>query len=279
MKAMILAAGLGTRLKPITDKIPKALVEVGGVPMLERVILTLKRQGFSYIVVNVHHFADQIIDFLRVGDFGVEVVVSDESGSLLDTGGGIVKAAPLLFGPDSSPVLIHNVDIISNADLQALMREASDTPTLLVSRRDSSRKLIFDKEMRLIGWHDLKTDTFRPSYIQSLMTQNPHIAHTTLKNLTDPIDLKDDLDLKDDIDLTDDIDLKDLTELAFSGIYAVTQSMVQEMKSLEGEGKYSVMDYFLNPKREVTIKGLLDNDLKLLDIGKPATLSQASDFI
>ena len=267
MKAMILAAGLGTRLKPITDKIPKALVEVGGVPMLERVILTLKRQGFMYIVVNVHHFADQIIDFLRAGDFGVEVVVSDESGSLLDTGGGIVKAAPLLFGPDSSPVLIHNVDIISDADLHGLMREASDSPTLLVSRRDSSRKLIFDKEMRLIGWHDLKTDTFRPSYIQSLMTQNPHIAHSAPKNLTDPIDLK------------DAINLKDLTELAFSGIYAVTQSMVQEMKSLEGEGKYSVMDYFLNPKREVTIKGLLDNDLKLLDIGKPATLSQASDFI
>lgn len=264
MKAMILAAGLGTRLKPITDKIPKALVEVGGVPMLERVILTLKRQGFRYIVVNVHHFADQIIDFLRAGDFGVEVVLSDESGSLLDTGGGIVKAAPLLFGPDSSPVLIHNVDIISNADLQGLMREASDTPTLLVSRRDSSRKLIFDKEMRLIGWHDLKTDTFRPPTIQSLMAQNLHIAHIAPTNLKD---------------LKDDIDLKDATELAFSGIYAVTQSMVQEMKSLEGEGKYSVMDYFLNPKREVTIKGLLANDLKLIDIGKPATLSQASDFI
>ena len=240
MKAMILAAGLGTRLKPITDRIPKALVEVEGVPMLERVILALKRQGFDYIVVNVHHFADQIIDFVQSHDYGVDIEISDERRNLLDTGGGIVKAAPLLFKHDDEPVLVHNVDILSDARLNDLMKEAHNCTSLLVSDRLSSRKLIFNRRHELTGWHDLKNECYRPQGFR------PEPGNC---------------------------------ELAFSGIYVISKTAVEEMKSLMGEGKYSVMDYFLHPKRGEIIKAVQGKGLKMIDIGKPATLSQASDFI
>ncbi|MCH5240367.1 MAG: NTP transferase domain-containing protein [Muribaculaceae bacterium] len=237
MKAMILAAGLGSRLKPLTDKIPKALVEIEGVPMLERVILKLRSQGFDNIMVNVHHFADQIRDFLTSREFNVEISISDESDELLDTGGGIVKASNLLFSKDLSPVLIHNVDILSNADLRKLIGEKTN---LLVSDRESSRRLLFDREMKLWGWHNLTTGEYRPCKPQEGM---------------------------------------EIKGYAFSGIYSLTYESVEEMKRLEGEGKFPVMDYFLDDRREETIEGIFDPNLKLIDIGKPATLSQASQFI
>lgn len=240
MKAMILAAGLGTRLRPLTDKIPKALVEVEGITMLQRVILRLKSQGFDDIVVNVHHFPDQIVSFLDTKDFGVTINVSDESEELLDTGGGIVKAAPLLFRNDSEPVLIHNVDILSNADLKKVMKQSQDGSTLFVSDRESSRKLIFDTEGNLKGWHDLRSDNFRPEGFVPEYSFREH---------------------------------------AFSGIYAVTKSMVEEMEILMGTDRFPVMDYFLNPGRRQPVKCLVENNLRLIDIGKPATLSQAKDFL
>ena len=119
---MIFAAGLGTRLKPLTDRMPKALVPVAGEPLLAHVIRKLKAEGFTRIVVNVHHFADQIIDYLHTHDFGVEIHISDETSKLLDTGGGIRHAAHW-FETDS-PVLIHNVDILSNANLSRLYDSA-----------------------------------------------------------------------------------------------------------------------------------------------------------
>ena len=116
IQAMIFAAGLGTRLKPLTDTMPKALVEVGGEPLLQRVLMQLKAIGVGRVVVNVHHFADMIIDFLKANDnFGMDSQVSDERQKLLDTGGGLRHARPL-FLPDT-PILIHNVDILSNVDL------------------------------------------------------------------------------------------------------------------------------------------------------------------
>jgi N-acetyl-alpha-D-muramate 1-phosphate uridylyltransferase len=121
MKAMIFAAGLGTRLKPLTDTMPKALVPVGGKPLLEILIRKLVASGFTEIVINVHHFADQIIRFVEEHDaFGADVRFSDESGKLLETGGGIKKAIPLLLegGVAERPFLVHNVDILSNVDLQ-----------------------------------------------------------------------------------------------------------------------------------------------------------------
>lgn len=242
MKAMILAAGLGTRLKPITDRIPKALVEVEGVPMLQRVILSLKSQGFDYIIVNAHHFASQIKEFLKTNDFGVKIQISDESDELLDTGGGLVKAMPLIFKYDKEPVLIHNVDILSNAEYTNLIQDLKNRPaaaSLLVSERNSSRKLLFDRHMQLAGWHDLKNDSYRFSASQDIVAN----------------------------------------EFAFSGIYAMSIQGIEEMKKILGTGKYSVMDYFLSKDRTLGIHGRIQTGLKLLDIGKPATLLQAQSLL
>ena len=170
---MILAAGLGTRLRPWTLAHPKALVPVGGVPMLERVIISLRNQGYDEMVVNIHHFGEQIVEFVesKREELGVDIKISDERGCLLDTGGGIVAASDLLFGKDSSPVLIHNVDILSNADLNNLMKhhkEKGNDITLLTSDRESSRKLIFSPDGRLRGWHNLSTDEYRPADFHSV---------------------------------------------------------------------------------------------------------------
>ena len=152
-QAMIFAAGLGTRLKPLTDTMPKALVRVGGKPLLEHVVLRLKDAGYERIVVNVHHFADQIIDFLKEqNNFGLDIRISDEREALLETGGGIKKALPL-FDP-TEPILIHNVDILSNLDLQSL---PTDAPLLVVSQRQTKRYLLFNDEMRLQGWTNIET--------------------------------------------------------------------------------------------------------------------------
>ena len=117
--AMIFAAGLGTRLKPYTDHCPKAMVEVEGQPMIAHQLTKLRKAGFTRVVINVHHYAEQIIDYVNANNgFGLDIAFSDERGQLLDTGGGIRKALPL-FAPDN-PVLVHNVDIFSNADLATL---------------------------------------------------------------------------------------------------------------------------------------------------------------
>jgi len=120
MKAMIFAAGLGSRLKPLTDTMPKALVPVAGRPMLEHVILKLKASGFTEIVINIHHFGEQIIDFLKANnDFGLTLHISDERDLLLDTGGGIRKARRFFENSDE-PFLVHNVDILSDMNLKEL---------------------------------------------------------------------------------------------------------------------------------------------------------------
>ena len=151
-QAMIFAAGLGTRLKPLTDTMPKALVTVGGRPLLWHVIMKLKSAGYEQIVVNVHHFAQQIIDYLQANDnFGLDIRISDETDGLLETGGGIKKALPL-FDQDS-PILIHNVDILSNLDLTAL----PESSLLVVSERKTKRYLQFDERMRLVGWKNVET--------------------------------------------------------------------------------------------------------------------------
>lgn len=158
-QAMIFAAGLGTRLKPLTDRMPKALVPVAGEPLLAHVIRKLKAEGFTRIVVNVHHFADQIIDYLHTHDFGVEIHISDETSKLLDTGGGIRHAAHW-FETDS-PVLIHNVDILSNANLSQLYDSAVADAALLVSDRVTKRYLLFGEGKRLVGWTNVETGEVR----------------------------------------------------------------------------------------------------------------------
>ena len=165
MKAMIFAAGLGSRLKPLTDTMPKALVPVAGRPMLEHVILKLKASGFTEIVINIHHFGEQIIDFLKANnDFGLTLHISDERDLLLDTGGGIRKARRFFENSDE-PFLVHNVDILSDMNLKELydfhLRNGS-VATLLASRRKTSRYLLFDVERRLRGWINKDTGQVRP---------------------------------------------------------------------------------------------------------------------
>lgn len=175
-QAMIFAAGLGTRLKPLTDTMPKALVPVGGQPLLWHVIMKLKKSGYERIVVNVHHFADQIIDYLRLNDnFGLDIRISDEREQLLETGGGIKKALPL-FDP-SEPILIHNVDILSNLDLSQL---PTDAPVLVVSQRQTKRYLQFDDEQRLVGWKNIETGEVKGREGHSLAFSGIHVFHPSL---------------------------------------------------------------------------------------------------
>lgn len=240
MQAMILAAGLGTRLRPWTLEHPKALAPVDGVPMLERVILNLRDFGFDKIIVNAHHFSSQIIDFLSARNYGVDIVVSDESGRLLDTGGGVLKAYPLFR---EMPVLVHNVDILSNADLPLLMRHnksAGSDCTLLVSDRDSSRKLIFDDGMVLKGWHNIKENVYKP---EGFMPEN-----------------------------TD-------SEYAFSGIYVVGERMIDDMRDWARDDRFPIMDYLLSPQRKSLVRGFSQENLELIDIGKPETLERANKLL
>lgn len=239
MKGFILAAGVGSRLKPWTDSHPKALVPVDGVPMLQRIVEKMFAAGITDITVNLHHFADQIISFIH--SKGWNLHISDESGQLLETGGALLKAAPFLEG--DQPILVHNADILSNADFRALRKdhlESSSTATLLVSDRESSRKLIFDSNMRLKGWHNLSTGCFRP----------------------------------DDFTLSSGD-----SEWAFSGIYMVSPSIFPEMRSAGWEGRFSIMDFFLASCGSLDFKGVADPNLQLLDIGKPDALHRASEFL
>lgn len=158
MQAMILSAGLGTRLKPITDELPKALVEVNGKTLIEIAIRNLIENDFRRIIINVHHFADKVKDFINNNTFAADIYVSDESDLLLDTGGGI-KHAKKFF--DNSPILIHNVDIISNLNLKEFYQyHISDDSlaSLVVSNRKSNRYLLFNEADILCGWQDVNKD-------------------------------------------------------------------------------------------------------------------------
>jgi len=156
---MIFAAGLGTRLYPITLNKPKALVEVAGKTLLQMAIEKVSNAGYNELVINVHHFGDQIIDFLKTNNnFGLSIEISDERGQLLDTGGGLVKAAPWLEGVE--PFLIYNVDVLSDIDLQQFREyhmERGGLATLAVRYRETARYLAFDESMQLSGWKNIKT--------------------------------------------------------------------------------------------------------------------------
>ena len=160
--AMILAAGLGTRLGALTQDKPKALVELNGKPLLQHCIENLIANGFHHIVINIHHFGEQIMDFVESHHFDAEIEISDERDLLMDTGGGIVKATPLF--KDSRAVLVHNVDIISNVNLEEMSQqflESKDDAWLMTQDRVSSRKLLFRNDDQLIGWRNKADGNFK----------------------------------------------------------------------------------------------------------------------
>ena len=260
MQSMIFAAGLGTRLKPLTDRIPKALVRVGGKPLIEYVLKNLVAAGSKRIVVNVHHFANQIIEYLQQNDFGVDIRVSDETEMLLDTGGGIKNAAP--FFNTSEPVLIHNVDILSNVDLRALYNYACEAEieqkvdaVLLVSLRKTKRYLIFNKDMRLVGWTNVDTGEVKSPYetLHELTFTQPYDNN----NITN--------------------EQYGYTLFAFSGIHVIGNKVFEAMN--ECSAKFPIMDFYLQYAKDLHFVGKLKNNLKLMDVGKLDTLAEADAFV
>ena len=190
MKAMILAAGLGTRLRPLTDNRPKALVEIGGRTLLEITLARLRTFGVHEVIINAHHFADMVVEFLRANDnFGMRIEVSREE-RLLDTGGGLKKAAHFFLedssGPDQ-PFLLHNVDVVSTVDLQRMVQfhiENRALATLAVQDRETPRYLLFDASLQLCGRRsgpDGKTELVRPSQpMQALAFSGIHVVSPRL---------------------------------------------------------------------------------------------------
>lgn len=250
MKAMIFAAGLGTRLKPITDTLPKALVPVAGSPLIEHVCRKLKASGISEAVVNVHHFADKIEQWAGEQEM-MTLDISDERDRLLETGGAVLHARKYL--ENSGRFLIHNVDILSNLDLEWFEGQVSPgaMATLLVSRRQTSRMLLFDPEtMRLVGWHNVTTGQIRSPY--------------------------------------ENINPEECLSFAFSGIHIMSDCVFKPLQDYacshglcltDQHPKFSIIDFYLWACARHDINGVVAEDLELIDVGKLDTLDKAEEFL
>lgn len=244
MVALVFAAGLGTRLKPWTLSHPKALVPVGGVPMLERVLRRIEELGPRRIVVNVHHFAAQIIDFLRHRQSHAEILVSDETDALLETGGGLLKAAPLLDAHSGEPILIHNSDILSNADLAAMEtahKREDAAATLLVQDRATTRYFIIDGD-RVAGWANVATGVTRGT------DKIPEGARLR----------------------------------AFDGIHMVSNAVfapLAEYSARTGRVAFSITDFYIDACRRLRINAWEQPGLEWFDVGDPCKLARAEGFI
>jgi mannose-1-phosphate guanylyltransferase len=243
MKAMVLAAGLGTRLRPLTDGCPKALVEVGGRTLLEITLARLRAFGIHDVIVNVHHFADKVISYLKEREnFGMRIEVSRED-LLLDTGGGLKKAGWFFLkrsGPptelDGEPFVLHNVDVVSTIDLERMVqfhKENRALATLAVQQRETSRYLLFDEQLQLCGRRiglDAKAEIVRAA------------------SKTDA--------------------------LAFSGIHVISPRLLTLVKE---EGAFSIIDAYLRLARSgETIIAFRADEYYWRDLGKPADLEQAA---
>lgn len=246
MKAMIFAAGRGTRLKPLTDALPKALVPIGGKPLLYHVISKLKSAGVSELIINVHHFPDSIIRYVHdQDDFGMTVRFSDERDFLRETGGGIRYAESLLRSAEDEGrgVLVHNVDILSNLDLRWFVDHIpSDAlATLVVSSRKTQRYLLFDGGMRLVGWTNIATGEVRSPY--------------------------------------PDLDPAACMKYAFSGIHLVSEGIFSIFDADNWGDRFSIMDFYIAECAKHPIYGIAPPDLLLLDVGKPGSLREAETFL
>lgn len=239
-QAMIFAAGMGTRLKPLTDVLPKAMVPVGDRPLLQIVMERLIEADVTHIVVNVHHKAGQIRNFLDIyqkANPQLSISISDETTELLETGGGVRKAQPLFL--PNAPVLIHNCDILSNLNLKALYEEPQHDATLVVSERKTQRYLLFNDYMRLVGWINIATGEVRSPY--------------------------------------PNLDPKKCRMYAFSGIHMISQSLVKAMDSYPD--RFPIMDFYLQNCDKFDIRGKAVEGLKLLDVGKLDTLEKAEEAL
>lgn len=270
MKAMIFAAGLGTRLRPLTDTVPKALVEVGGRTLLEHTIERLKRAGFREIVINIHHFADMIRDYLCSHDFfGAEISFSDESDLLRDTGGGIRHAAGLLN--DGEPFLVHNVDILSNLEI-GRMAESFDhdalraerggerhLATLLVSGRQTQRYLLFNGEEHLVGWMNIKSGEVRSPL--AWLRRTPDSGGESCNSF----------------DYKAYIVQKGVKMYAFDGVHIISPEIFGLMA--DKPESFSIIDFYLSYCDRWLITPYLQPGLKVVDVGKPASLQKAGELL
>ena len=241
MKAMILAAGTGTRLKPLTDTTPKALIPVGGTPMLEHILLKIKAAGYTHVIINIHHFGEQIIDFLASkNNFGMKVEISDERNYLLDTGGALRQACRMLDGKE--PFLVHNVDVFSNVDLNAMVQShirSNALATLLVSQRRSARELLFDKEERLCGWRNRETGevkSFFPNF-----------------------------------------DPSGYSGYAFGGVHVISPEIFRFME--EWTGKFSIIHFYLSVCPKNSVRFYTENELQWMDAGKMKGLEETERWL
>ena len=255
---MILAAGLGTRLKPLTDTMPKALVPVGGKPLLDIQIEKLQQAGYDRFVVNVHHFAQQIVD--HVNERKEKILISDETSELLETGGGLKKAQGLFR--DDEPILIHNVDILDNVDYEWFRRQHQDDEdaVLLVSRRKTKRYLLFDNAMRLMGWKNIETGEVKspfPWLREAEITIDDDLQVTSLTAHLSPLNSQ-------------------LYAFAFSGIHSFSPRLFPLMDRFPD--RFPIIDFYLSVCHRSRIVGLVKNDLKVLDVGKLDSLEQAEQF-
>jgi NDP-sugar pyrophosphorylase family protein len=257
---MIFAAGLGTRLKPITDTMPKALLPVCGQPLLYHVITKLVASGYDDLVVNVHHFPDQIIHYLHTHDFGARIAVSDERDFLRETGGGIRYAKHLLtdfttppaaplemterdsfapLGMTMEPFLVHNVDIVSNLDLNWLREQHREgaLATLVVSDRKTQRYFLFDEDNRLKGWTNIATGEVRSPF--------------------------------------PDIDPGRCRKLAFAGIHLISQAIFGAFDRYGFGDRFSIVDFYLRACADYPIYAAVPPDFTLVDVGKFDALPEA----
>ena len=235
MKAMILAAGLGTRFKPWTDRHPKALALVNGKSLLERNLEYLQRFGIKDVLVNVHHFPDQIRDAIIANDgWGSNIQISDESDEVLETGGGLKKAAAYF---DEDSFVLMNADILTDMDLGAMMEfHANKNPlaTLAVTKRRSSRYFLFDRNERLSGWRNTTTGEEKISI--------PGPAPE---------------------------------EKAFSGIHIISPDIFPLMRR---EGKFSIVDVYLELAASNTILGFDHSGTKFVDVGRTESVAVAESL-
>ena len=251
---MIFAAGLGTRLKPLTDTMPKALVPLAGKTLLQWQIEKLKNAGITDIIVNVHHFPDMIINYLRKhNNFDCNIQVSDERDMLLETGGGLRKAKSLLLGIGSresgnndEPILICNVDILSNIDIPTLLRayNPDEMGVVVVSPRETQRYLLFDDDNRLHGWTNIATGEVRGP----LSDNHYPIANTR--------------------------------KLAFSGMQVLNPRIFEAMEKVVAEKgeKFSLIDLYLSIAEKEILRAFIPENYRMMDVGKINQLSEAEAF-
>jgi len=256
---MIFCAGLGTRLKPLTDTMPKALVPLAGKPLLQWQVERLRDAGITDIIVNVHHFPDMIIDTVRRNNgWGCNILISDEREMLLDTGGGLKKAinhSPFALRP--SPLLACNVDILSNLDLRALISSyqspisnlQSPMSLLVVSERETQRYLCFDERDRLCGWTNIKTGEVRPSSLH----------HSIIPSLR---------------------------KLAFSGCQILSPETLSLLSQMP-EDKFSLIDFYMaicekqmsNVQCPMSnLKAYIPDAFRMMDVGKIDQIEEAERF-